>query len=96
MTGKTLSSHKTQRQPQSKKKVLLAPQKSLGPLPTSTGSGGGFLDFNNMTEDHVMEIANKADELIEIIKNIKKTVKRGDEVQENIFNEDEEWREEET
>ena len=42
-----------------------------------------------------MEIANKADELIEIIKNIKKTVKRGDEVQENIFNEDEEWREEE-
>jgi hypothetical protein len=31
-----------------------------------------------MTEDHVIEIANKADELIEIIKNIKKTVK-GDE-----------------
>ena len=31
-----------------------------------------------MTEDHVLEIANKADELIEIIKNIKKTVK-GDE-----------------
>ena len=27
-----------------------------------------------MTEDHVKEIANKADELIEIIKNIKATV----------------------
>jgi hypothetical protein len=47
-----------------------------------------------MTEDHVMEIANKADELIEIIKNIKKTVKRGDEVQENIYNEDQDRREE--
>jgi len=34
-----------------------------------------------MTEDHVLEIANKADELIEIIKNIKKTVK-GDESKE--------------
>jgi hypothetical protein len=32
-----------------------------------------------MTEDHVVEIANKADELIEIIKNIKKTVKGTDE-----------------
>ena len=41
-----------------------------------------------------MEIANKADELIEIIKNIKKTVKRGDEVQENIYNEDQDRREE--
>jgi hypothetical protein len=36
-----------------------------------------------MTEDHVIEIANKADELIEIIKNIKKTVK-GDEAQESF------------
>lgn len=41
-----------------------------------------------------MEIANKADELIEIIKNIKKTVKRGDEVRENIYNEEEDRREE--
>ncbi len=31
-----------------------------------------------MTEDHVLEIANKADELIEIIKNIKKNVKGSD------------------
>jgi 3-dehydroquinate synthetase len=31
-----------------------------------------------MTEDHVLEIANKADELIEIIKNIKKNVKSKD------------------
>lgn len=30
-----------------------------------------MLDIKNMTEDHVREIANKADELIEIIKNIK-------------------------
>jgi hypothetical protein len=36
-----------------------------------------------MTEDHVIEIANKADELIEIIKNIKKTVK-GDEAHESF------------
>jgi len=33
--------------------------------------GGGLLDMRNMTEDHVKEIASKADELIEIIKNIK-------------------------
>jgi hypothetical protein len=94
MMGQPLVSHKTQRQLPSKKKVLLASQKSLGPQPTSTGSGLGLLDFNNMTEDHVMEIANKADELIEIIKNIKKTVKRGDEVKQNIFNEDDDRREE--
>lgn len=48
-----------------------------------------------MTEDHVMEIANKADELIEIIKNIKKNVKRADDVHENTCNEDQDRREEE-
>jgi len=41
-----------------------------------------------MTEDHVLEIANKADELIEIIKNIKKNVKGGSESQEDNINQD--------
>ena len=41
-----------------------------------------------MTEDHVLEIANKADELIEIIKNIKKNVKGGSESQEDKINQD--------
>ena len=41
-------------------------------------TAANLLDFNNMTEDHVLEIANKADELIEIIKNIKKNVKGSD------------------
>lgn len=35
---------------------------------------GGLFDFNNMTEDHIKEIANKADQLIEIIQNIKDKV----------------------
>ncbi len=49
---------------------------------TSAGANttAGLLDFNNMTEDNVMAIADKADELIEIIKNIKATVK-GDTVE---------------
>lgn len=42
-----------------------------------------------------MEIANKADELIEIIKNIKKNVKRPDDVNENTYNEYQDRREEE-
>lgn len=33
-----------------------------------------LLDFNNMTEDHIKEIAAKADQLIEIIQNIKDKV----------------------
>lgn len=67
--------HKTQRQPLpiKKKANAISSQKSL----KATQGGGGLLDFNNMTEDHVLEIANKADELIEIIKNIKKNVKGG-------------------
>ena len=79
-----LTSHKTQRHAPSKKKALISSQKSL-PAPgvitapqTSNGNAGGLLDFKNMTDDHVLEIANKADELIEIIKNIKKTVKGGE------------------
>ena len=35
--------------------------------------------MKNMTEDHVKEIANKADELIEIIKNIKAQAQKGEE-----------------
>jgi hypothetical protein len=35
-----------------------------------------------MTEDNVMAIADKADELIEIIKNIKATVKGGAAIEE--------------
>lgn len=41
------------------------------------GGGGGILDFNNMTEDHIKEIAAKADQLIEIIQNIKDKVGGG-------------------
>jgi len=45
--------------------------------PTKTGGGGGLLDLENMTEEHVKQIACKADELIEIIKNIKANVGGG-------------------
>ena len=31
------------------------------------GGGGGLLDFNNMTDENIKEIASKADQLIEII-----------------------------
>lgn len=55
------------------------PLTSSGAAPTSTsGAAVGLLDFNNMTEDNVMAIADKADELIQIIKNIKATVKGGE------------------
>lgn len=65
-------SHKTVRVNPKKQPRASASQHSL------TQPTNNLLDFKNMTEDHVLEIANKADELIEIIKNIKKTVK-GDE-----------------
>jgi hypothetical protein len=34
----------------------------------------GLLDMGNMSEDHIKEIAAKADQLIEIIQNIKDKV----------------------
>ena len=41
------------------------------------GGGGGLLDFNNMTDENIKEIASKADQLIEIIQNIKDKVGGG-------------------
>lgn len=61
----------TSKLPQQSKTIsnTIKPQKPQ--QQTSKGGGEGLLDIKNMTEDHVREIANKADELIEIIKNIK-------------------------
>ena len=43
-----------------------------------------MLDFNNMSEDHIKEIAAKADQLIEIIQNIKDKVHGGGSEEQNI------------